>query len=351
MEISKRVIFCILILFRFTLADGQTTILIHHTDKDTTFIREYYRRHLVIRAYESTKFNNFKFIDGHKKLVYKPNDHDVFGIGFNYRFLSINAGVYIPSAGKDIGEYGRTMALDLQPHVYVHRFIIDLYAQFYHGYYLSNAGATQYNYPHDDVEKRPDIATRNISVGIQYVFNDKRFSYNAPFYQNERQKKSAGSFLLGGGVYHTDISGDSALTPVNISYANFFNNYHFNATHSTGIGLNGGYAYTLVIKKLFFLTEIISAGAGLNNAMLTTESNQLVQKNGAGFNLSAQLAAGYNSDNYFAGVTYIRLVTENNSIVPGAWQEVNTGNFRFTVAKRIRLNKALIPKSDLIHID
>jgi len=351
MAILKRILLCILIVFHFTIAHGQTTILIRHANKDTAFIREFYRRHLVLRLYESTKFNNFKFIDGHNKLVYKPNDHNVFGIGFNYRFISINAGVYIPDAGKNTSEYGKTKALDLQPHIYVHRFIVDLYAQFYHGYYLSNSGATQNNYQHDEVEKRPDIATRNLSVGVQYVFNDKQFSYNAPFYQNERQKKSAGSFLLGGGIYHTDVNGDSALTPVNISYANFFNNYHFSATHNTGIGINGGYAYTLVIKKLFFFTEILSAGVGVNSATLTTIADESVQKTGAGFNFSVQLAAGYNSDKYFAGVTYIRLVTEDNSIEPGTWQEVNTGNFRVTVAKRIRLNKALIPKSDLIKIE
>jgi len=351
MAIFKRIILSTLIVFHFTIAQGQTTILIRHADKDTAYIREFYRKHMVIRAYESTKFNNFKFIDRHNKLVYKPNNHNIFGLGFNYRFFSLNAGIYIPSTGKNIGEYGRTKALDLQPHLYAHRFIVDLYAQFYHGYYLSNEGATQYNYQHADVEKRPDIVTKNISVGVQYVFNDKRFSYNAPFYQNERQKKSAGSFLVGGGVYHTDISGDSALTPVNINYANFFNNYHFSATHNTGIGVNGGYAYTLVIKKLFFLTEIVSAGAGVNSATLTNILSQSVQKTGAGFNLSVQLAAGYNSDNYFAGVTYIRLVTEDNSVQPQTWQEVNTGNFRFTVAKRIRLRKALIPKSDLIKIE
>lgn len=349
MVLPKKILLSILIIFHVAIAQGQI-VLIRHADKDTAYIREYYRKHLVLRAYESTKFNNFKFIEGPDKLIFKPNDHNVFGIGFNYRFISFNFGIYVPATGKSLNTYGRTKRLDLQPHLYVHRFLIDIYAQFYHGYYLSNADAIQNSPPNDNVEKRPDITSRNLSLEIQYLFNDKRFSYNAPFYQNERQKKSAGSFLLGGGIYSTDIHGDSALTPANISYGNFFNNYHFTDCHNTGIGVNGGYAYTLVIKKYFFLTEAITGGAGINHASLSTPSSQ-IDRTGAGLSLTAKFAAGYNSDNYFAGIYYTRLITEDNSLSANTWQEVNTGNFRFTIAKRIHLRKALIPKSDLIKIE
>ncbi len=355
MAILKRIILLTLIIFHFTSAQGQI-VLIRHANKDTAYIGEYYSNNLVIRGFENTKFNNFKFIDGPDKLIFKPNDHNVFGIGFNYKFIGFNIGVYAPATGKSFDVYGKTKRLDVQPHMYIHRFVIDLYAQYYHGYYLANANAIRNSTLNDDVEKRPDIDTRNLNLVVQYVFNDKRFSYNAAFYQNERQIKSAGSFIIGGGIYHTDISGDSALTPANLSYANFFNNYRFNACHNTGLGFNGGYAYTLVIKKYFFLTEVITAGADINRVSLSAPGSE-VQKTDAGLSLNAKLAAGYNSDNYFVGVTYMRVVTEDHSLAPDSWQEVNTGNFRLTVAKRIRLKKALplplppLPKTDLIKIE
>ena len=346
----KRIWLLLFILFHFYGAMGQT-ILIHHSNKDTAYIREYYNHHLVVRAYESTKFTNFKFIDGPNKLIYKPNVHNNFGLGFNYKFLSLNFSVYDPSIGKNINTYGRTRQIDLQTHLYVHKFIIDLYGQFYRGYYLSNTGGSVNNYS-DKVEKRPDINSKDISLVFQYVFNDKRFSYNAAFYQNERQKKSAGSFLLGGGIYHTSVNADSSLTPANISFNNFFQNYHFNATGNTALGFNGGYAYTVVIKKVFFITAIVSGGAGINSAFMSNNGgNERNQTFGAAFNLTERFAAGYNSDNYFAGVTYIRLITENNMAERDTWQEFNTGNFRFTFAKRFRLKKSLIPKSGLIQVE
>jgi len=349
----KRSITTIIILFSFFAeAAGQTTILIRHADRDTAYIKDYYRKHLILRAYESTKFNNFKLIDGSDKLVYKPNDHDNFGIGFIYRFISINIGFYIPGVGKNRDIYGKTHSLDLQTHLYVHRFIIDFYGQFYRGYYLANSSSVTNNLPPGQIVTRPDIDTRDITLEVQYVFNDRRFSYNAPFYQNELQKKSAGSFLLGGGFYHFDARADSAFTPTDVNYSNFFQNYRFNKCSNTGMGINGGYGYTVVIKKMFFITEMLSLGAGFNYSQLTSStSGNDNGKFGLGLNVSEKFAAGYSTDKYFAGITYIRLVTEDNSIAPKTWQEVNTGNFRFIVAKRLRLKKALIPKSELLNME
>jgi len=345
----------ILLLFCFclaTLVKGQTTILIRHYDKDSAFIKEFYGNHLILRAYESTKFNNFKLIDGSEKLVYRPNDHNNVGVGFNYRFLSINLGFYVPAISKSSSLYGHTHDVDLQSHLYVHKFIIDIYGADYHGYYLANSDATTYNLPNEHVLLRPDIITKNFDVAFQYVFNDKRFSYNAPFYHNEIQRKSAGSFLVGAGVYHTNANGDSAFTPANVRYADFFHDFKFNQTTNAGIDINGGYAYTLVIKKLFFVTAMLSGGAGINYASLANSiTNQAEEKTGAEINVTGKFAAGYNSDKFFAGVTYIRLVNEDNAIAPHMWQEGNTGNFRFTVAQRFRLKKNYMPKSDLIKIE
>jgi hypothetical protein len=43
--------------------------------------------------------------------------------------------------------------------------------------------------------------------------NPQRFSFNAAMTQNEWQKKSAGSFMIGGLVYYGQIKGDSSLVP------------------------------------------------------------------------------------------------------------------------------------------
>jgi len=345
----KRISLFLLAAFAFCSEAAGQTILIKHVERDTAYIKDYYSKHLILRIYESTKFNNFKFIDHKDRLVFKPNDHNNFGVGFNYRFISLNFGFYIPDLSKSIDIYGKTRQLDLQTHVYLHKLIADLYLQFYHGYYLSNTDETLENFEDRRVVNRPDIDTRNASLVAQYVFNDQQFSYNAAFYQNERQVKSAGSLLAGGGIYHTALAGDSSLIPTKAQYINFFNNARFNRTENTAIGVNAGYAYTFIIRKYFFLTGFLSAGTGINYAVLTnTYLDSKRDRVGLQLNITERLAMGYNDDRYFAGITYIRLITKNNATDPGSWQEVNTGNFRVTVARRFRQRKELIPENKFI---
>lgn len=337
----KRIcLFLAALLFLFAKVTGQT-IAIKKSKHDPKYIKDYHKNHLIIRAFESTKFNNFQYSDHKSELVFKPNKHNNFGLGFTYKFLSLNFGFYIPNLGRDIDVYGKTRQLDLQTHFYMRNIIVDFYGQFYHGYYLANSDAV-INNPNDDILNRPDIRTRNLSLVCQYLFNDKQFSYNAVFYQNELQKKSAGSFLVGGGIYHTALFADSSLIPPNANYTDFFNSYPFKNSKNTAIGVNGGYAYTLVIKKYFFITGYLSSGAGLNLAVLA-DGNDIRRKAGLQLNLSQRLAAGYNSDRYFAGITYIRQYTKTNATQPGCWQDVNSGNFRVIVARRFRMKKALLP--------
>jgi len=194
---------------------------------------------------------------------------------------------------------------------------------------------------------RPDIHTRDISAVVQYVFNYKTFSYNAAYYQNEYQKKSAGSVIAGAGIYHTDVKADSALIPPNINYGNFYDGRQFNTTSNNSIAVSLGYTYTYVYKKHYFLTGSLSGGAGLNISVIeNTTTYQRSSRLGPEYNLTARAATGYNSDKYFAGITYVRLITENSAPFSRTFQDVNAGNFRLIVAKRIRIkNKSMLDKA------
>lgn len=344
--IIVRPVFIILLLFIALHSHAQVPVLtIRHNKPDTAYIADYYRRYVVLRLYESTKFNNYQFLDNGNKVTYKPNNHNNIGLGFNYKFISINLGFFVPFLSKDHNKYGYTQTLDLQTHLYLQRFLVDLYGQFYKGYYLSNPSIL--NPTATGYVLRPDIHTRDISAVVQYVFNYKTFSYNAAYYQNEYQKKSAGSVIAGAGIYHTDVKADSALIPPNINYGNFYDGRQFNTTSNNSIAVSLGYTYTYVYKKHYFLTGSLSGGAGLNISVIeNTTTYQRSSRLGPEYNLTARAATGYNSDKYFAGITYVRLITENSAPFSRTFQDVNAGNFRLIVAKRIRIkNKSMLDKA------
>ena len=314
---------------------------------DTNYIRNYYKD-LVVRIYGSNKYNTFKIIDNRydMHINYRPYTQKNIGVGFNYKFIGLNIGYAFPIFNNDTAKYGRTHYEDLQLHLYLHKFLIDFYTQFYRGFYLVDpASALNGQQIGNDYRIRPDIHTNEITVIFQYNFNYKRFSYRAAYVQDEYQKKSAGSFIAGGGISHIGITADSSFLPNDIKYPGFFNGNPYNQTSINSITANGGYAYTYVYKQRYFATASIYGGLGFN---YTTLSNTLAGTTdgrlGPEFNASLHFAIGYNSNEYFVGIHYMGLITESNCFDQHRWQQVNSGNFRISVAKRFKLKRKITNK-------
>lgn len=87
------------------------------------------------------------------------------------------------------------------------------------------------------------LDTRMFNLAAQYVFNYRRFSYDAPFYQLYRQKQSAGSWLAGISYQAGRVKTTSSM-PANAPSARFYAG-HF--------ALGGGYAYNWVPNKKWLL--------------------------------------------------------------------------------------------------
>jgi Domain of unknown function (DUF4421) len=291
-------------------------------------------------------------IDDAGKLIYKPNRHNDLGLGFNYRALSLNLEFNIPATDRNPKRYGTTHSFDLQTFIYIHKFIIDLCSQFYHGYYLANSEEALIGNPATKELVRPDMKTNDLSLNVQYVLNNHHFSFNAPFFQNEIQKKNAGSLLIGAGAFYTHGRADSSFIPSRVDFSNFFLGHQFNRFNYLSIGINLGYAYTFVIKKRFFITGALSGGPGIGySAINNTETSFKDDRVGISWNGTGKFAVGWTNDRYFAGVTYIRLIVQNNSAVSDTRQETNAGNIMFTFAERFRLNRSLMPKSGIIKME
>jgi hypothetical protein len=348
MRLLKVISFTIALLLLHTVGyarfiqihSSDTLIKLKHVSPDPHYISDYYNRHLIVRFYFSNKYNSFKFFDHGDRLLYKPNSHNNLGVGFNYKFIGLNIGLNMPFLTKDNAVYGETKYLDLQSHLYLNKYVVDFYGQFYRGYYISNPATAVTDAQPGAYPLRPDIRTKNIGIFAQYVPNFKHFSFNAPYYQNEYQKKSAGSLIVGGGIYYTDAHGDSAIIPSNIKYTNFYDHNDFDLVYNSGIALSMGYAYTLVIKGHFFITASPNLGAGINYSDLSntfTHSHDGIL--GPQYNLSIRFAIGYNSEHYFVGMNFVDQVTENKVPGQGNWYEVNAGNTRFVIAKRFKTKK------------
>src|SRR5690606_8122998 len=159
-----------------------------------------------------------------------------------HSFLGVNIMVKTPGINNDNSRYGKTKKIDVQAYAFPRKIVLDLYAQYYKGFYIKEKGITQLQLSDDGYALRPDIKTYHLGVKGSYVFNSRKFSFRAAFVQNEYQKKSAGTAVLGGAIHYNHVAGDSAIIPPDISYSNFLDNADFNKIGSFSIGVHGGYA-------------------------------------------------------------------------------------------------------------
>jgi hypothetical protein len=167
--------------------------------------------------------------------------------------------------------------------------------------------------------------------------NSERFSYNAAMMQNEWQKKSAGSLLLGGLIYYGQIKGDSSLIPDKVQN-DFPQAAGIDDIHSISVGIGAGYAYTLVIAKYFYITGSV---IGNLNADFSTVENIDDKKSRTSVNPSIiyKAAIGYNSNSWNISANWAASdhwyrgdYFSNNFHMP-------VGNYRLIFSQKIALKK------------
>ena len=299
---------------------------------DTAYYFSYERR-LTTRFFFSQKFTSLTIKDQASKynLTYSPNTTLNMGIGATYKSFTLNLAYGFGFLNPDVGK-GKTRYLDLQFHNYGRKVVLDVLGQFYSGFYTSLNGTGP---PSDRYYLRPDLRVNEIGVSAQYVLNNRKFSYRASFLQDEWQKKSSGTILVGFEAYGGWVRADSAIVPTAIGGEASFNNPRkFNFFE---FGPNVGYAHTLIIKKHFFFTA--SGSVSLDYGVSTLTNNERTHQS-VGFspNTFLRFFCGYNSSRWAISAVYVRnsvrLASDNAPQII-----LNTGNIRLNYVHRFRLGR------------
>ncbi|MBA3284921.1 MAG: DUF4421 family protein [Nitrosopumilus sp.] len=210
--------------------------------------------------YNITPRNNPSFTEKQlddSKLFYSPHIPtttgvaiNLKGIGFTYIFKFTND--YLDTTGRIKSGYKQ-----FQMNIYGNKFGLEGYYQdysrFYFHYKKQNINLKDYN---------TNIRAYQFGVNGIFIFNGKKFSYNAAFNQNQFQKKSAGSSMMilalkFNEIKSTDLIPDS-LKPhfSDFSFLQRNRNYAFLVQY--------GYGYNFV-KKNFYFANAILLGAGIQN--------------------------------------------------------------------------------------
>jgi hypothetical protein len=346
MSWSNRVLFFLgFLCLNGTISFGQffeeDTVTIY----DSTYIKAY-RDELTTRFYLSRKQNGYNLSHTLTQpwLKYRTNDNLLLGLGYTYSFLTINLAVKMPFINQDEATFGKSRYIDLQTHTIFRSYIVDLYLQWTKGYYLSNPEKV---FPppvaSDEFPIRGDMRSTIIGINVQYLFNSSRYSYKAAFLQNQFQRRSAGSPIAGVEGYWMLGMTDSATVAPAIPPSGFLDDQPFNQVDIANVGINGGYAYTFVWKEKLFLSlsAVLGLSGGFNQVHYSNLSTTYQRGLAAGVTSSTRISLGFNSHDYYVGLSLIHFSMSNLTGGYGDWFTYSTGNIRINFVKRFRLNRPI----------
>lgn len=324
---------------------GQTTPM--RADHDTSYY-ESYSQSIIGRLYFSRKFTSLELEKSSgSRLRYQPNTPLNMGVGITYHMLTVNLAYGFSFLNPEDGK-GKTKYLDLQTHFYAREWTIDLLGQFYKGYYLTPKGLAARS--PDSFYIRPDIRIDMIGGAAYHLSNSDRFSYRAPMFQDEKQKKSAGSWLFGGEIYYGTIKADSAVVPSALKEQ--YTQGGVRSLRFLKIGPGAGYAHTFIIASDFFCMASLQANLGVE---FTHQSGGLVGK-GERVSLSPgyiyRLVLGYDKGLFNVNISAVGNQLNIKSGVSDDKILIGTGAYRLTFTRRFNpgpgLKRRLKPIDDFL---
>ncbi|MFI5203339.1 MAG: DUF4421 family protein [Flavobacteriales bacterium] len=232
---------------------------------DTNYV-ERFRNKIIVVLYNSVQQNSLDLSrqthpDSTEAIPLSyPTVRASFGLTLSYKFVTFSVGTnafnfimrdYIDEREHKIGKTSvRNFAFTWNPN----RFRIEMYYRSITGFHEDNRATYDPTFgPNSVYEQFPKMQTVSYGADILWTFNArKRFSIGAPYSYTTRQKKSAGSFLMYFGVNQFSLTSPTSFIPELISsqYGPYQDLKRFDGTC---ISWGAGYAYTIVIGKIFFI--------------------------------------------------------------------------------------------------
>lgn len=294
------------LLLIWTLVSFQIVALAQETTYDADTIPEAssefiddHKKQLNVKFEVSNDINEYSVEDEGTTLVLRPNLNLLYAFVFSYKFLSIRLGIRPNTSKMEQENKGESDTYRFRIQLLFDNWSHLIQYNYDRGYYLDNTGVLVSG--EEPVRIQLPYMTTNVFFGTSiYKFNEN-YSLRAIESQTEIQTKSAGSFVLGANYNFYKLVGlDRILFPgEEIEQRDPHNEYY-----GVSIAATGGYYYTYVWKKSWFLNGFALPSAGIDmHQTKTTLGLEQKTRHGQDFftSLDYGLGIGYNGQKFFFG--------------------------------------------------
>lgn len=287
-------IYTIIVIYFFILLSISAQNNLEKIKCDTSYIKSFYDK-LGLQIYISSKNHGFSIIDTNLFVKYKGAEEANVGLWADYKWFGIGGSVKVLRSIKN------QFALNIGGNIYTRKFLFGIHYQQYKGFVANIKNNQNIDYVNIDFLSGDKITSNNFAIQSYYFLNNKKLSSSAVFSQTSKQKKSAGSLVIG-----ISASSFSFYLPRLDTLADGFRRWQ--SIFSTALSI--GYTYTYVWKKNYFASACIVPGfsfyQNINDSYISqginTKGNiKFLTKISAGYdNEKYFIALQYNNDNYFA---------------------------------------------------
>jgi hypothetical protein len=267
--------------------DADSTYIMRYTREDD--IRVIYGGQGSNISYGSTNEGDPLFDDA---LYHNVND--VAGFGLTYKFIDFDLTFSLPKV-RIMDEERQNLSQFRLAYSHTMRKLA------IRGY-ISESKGVIVQQSRDGAESDPDVHLVKVGAQVTFYFNYGKYSYRAANFQNELQRKTAGSLLLRAEPFYRSLGMQDALIPDDRLYGA---QAGLEYVRTGGLMLMPGYGYNLAIRGgTFFISPIIFLGPGVtvNGYKTVDDKHTFMNVEWAG---SFALNVGYNGAKAYASLRTI----------------------------------------------
>jgi hypothetical protein len=258
-----------------------------------------HKKQLNVKFEVSNDINEFLVEDEGINLSLKPNLNLRYAFVFSYKFLSFRLGLRPNTSKEDQENKGESDTYRFRIQLLFDNWSHLIQYDYDRGFYLDNSNVLLPNA--EPVRVQLPYMTTNIFFGTSvYKFNEN-YSIRSIESQTEIQTKSAGTFVLGSSYNIYKMVG---LDRIKIPGEEVQKRDESNEFYGVSLAATGGYYYTYVLKKSWFLNGFALPSAGIDlHQTKTTTGEQQKTIHGQDFfaSLDYGLGIGYNGKKFFFG--------------------------------------------------
>lgn len=300
------------------------------SDYDTAYVTQYRGNLLVGAVVKAQSVDVGIEPEEGEGLEYSINGMEQYGIGLDYKWLSVEALFSLPQWSDLDPALGKSKSRGFGLGITRNRLWARGSWNTTEGYFLNDplrwTGSAE---PY----VRPDIKNRIFLLSVNYALSKKRrYSQRAALFQTERQKRSAGTWVAGFSGWHTTLTADSSLLSRALLDTFLLDVTGFMEAQRLILGATFGYTHTFVFWHKGFIQASLLPGLSYAQQWLATPEERL---HGTGMVPVVEFKGGlgFNGDRWYCAMTAAYYYT-TAQISEKVYLSLNTGHVRFALGVR-----------------